>query len=153
MAKRQRRDRSGVGTKHGRLYINFTWRGIRCKEYVNVPDTPENRKTWENHLGLINAQIKAARFEYRAWFPNGTKLGVFYPDEDQATGRPMTLRAWLEKWHARRSPFRADNSLMPDAPWLPPITSNVGRAASSPIARRQLRASAGSNCGRTGVPV
>ena len=74
-----------------------------------------HRKKWETHLGLISAQIKAERFEYRAWFPNGTKLPVFYPGEDQATGKQMTLRAWLEKWHARRSPFRSDNSLMPDA--------------------------------------
>jgi len=115
MAKRQRRDRSGVGAKHGRLYVTFTWKGIRCKEYVNDADTPENRKKWADRVALIKAEIRAERFEYRAWFPNGTKLGIFYPEDDPATGKKMTLRAWLEKWHARRSPFRKDGTLMPDA--------------------------------------
>ncbi len=116
MARGVRRNRSGVGAKHGHLYLSFTWRGVRCKEYITDPDTAEYRKKWTVHLQLINAEIEAERFDYRAWFPNGTKLCVFYPTGGVGThGKQLTLRAWFEKWYARRSPFRPDNTLMPEA--------------------------------------
>ena len=112
--RKQRRDRKGVGGKHGKLYLTFTWRGVRCKEYVNDRDTPESRDKWEKHLALIKAEISADRFDYRTWFPNGTKLAVLYPGDgfDRAE---MTLTQWLEAFQARRSPYRADGSLIDDS--------------------------------------
>ena len=116
MAKRttQRRARRGVGEKHGKLYLTFTWRGVRCKEYVTDAATEVNRKHWDTRAALINAQIKAGAFDYRAWFPNGTKISIFYPDSTPPA-TAMTVQDWVHTWHASRSPFRADGALMPDA--------------------------------------
>jgi integrase len=112
-SRRHRHDRHGVGEKHGKLYVNFSWRGVPCREYVNDDDTPDNRKKWETRCALIRAQIKAGTFDYRTSFPNGTKLAVFYPDSVPATD--WTVPAWLKHWHALRSPFRADGSLIEGA--------------------------------------
>ena len=114
MRKRQRRNRHGVGEKHGKLYVSFSWRGIRCKEYVTDAATEANRKLWETRAAVIRAQIKAEIFDYRTWFPNGTKIPTFYPDSTSPTSE-MTVEQWIEKWHAARSPFRLDGSLIPDA--------------------------------------
>lgn len=103
-SRKRRRDRSGVGEKHGKLYVNFSWRGVPCREYLNDDDTPENRKKWEARCALIRAQIKAGTFDYRTTFPNGTKLAVFYPDSVVAAD--VTVAGWLKRWHALRSPFR-----------------------------------------------
>ena len=86
---------------------------MRCKEYVNADDTCENRKKWEIQAALIKAQIAADTFDYRAWFPNGTKLAVFYPAAAAAVD--LTIEEWLRRWHERRSPFRPDGSLIEDA--------------------------------------
>ena len=37
------RNRNGVDEKHGRLYLDFVHRGVRCKEYVTDAATAENR--------------------------------------------------------------------------------------------------------------
>jgi integrase len=112
--RRKRRKATGVGAKHGTLYLTFTWRGVRCKEYLNLQDSPENRAECERRIVLIKAQIKAVAFDYREWFPCGTKTGTFYGLPE--TNRPsVTLREYLEMWHARRSPFRSDGSLIANA--------------------------------------
>ena len=107
MARRNRHHRSckGVGAKHGKLYLDFRYRGVRCKEYVNDAATPENRKKWEARCALIKAQINTGTFDYRAAFPNGTKLAVFYP----ARRRPS-----VEQWLRRRTPGLAVS--VPTAP-------------------------------------
>jgi len=98
----------GVGRKHGKLFLDFTWRGVRCKEYVGFRDTPENRKELGRRLRLIRAQIENGTFDYRDWFPEGRRLGEFYPDE----APKKTLGEYLEVWIQRRSPFRRDGSLI-----------------------------------------
>src|SRR5262249_34246627 len=97
---RHRHCRNGVGEKHGTFSLDFRYRGVRCKEYVNDDATAENRKKWETTLALIKAEIKAGRFDYRTWFPNGTKLAVLYPLTLAVA--PLTLKEWLNRWHARR---------------------------------------------------
>ena len=111
--RRPARRGGGVGVKHGKLYLDFRFRNVRCKEYVNDDDTPANRTKWEARVGLIKAQIAAGVFDYRAWFPNGTKLSVFYPAA--APVEDLTIEQWLRRWHERRSPFRPDGSLIDDA--------------------------------------
>ena len=71
---------AGVGIKDGKVYIAFSWRGVRCKEYPSEPATEEILKKWGTRRALILAQIKNGIFDYREWFPNGTKLSVFYGD-------------------------------------------------------------------------
>ena len=117
-SRKRRRNRHGVGQKHGKLYVTFTWRGVRCKEYVTADATPENRQRWETQLGLISAQIRADKFEYREWFPNGTKIPVFYPESVQRRP-PTTVGEWMDQWHQGRSPFRPDGSVIEDADLRP----------------------------------
>ena len=108
----------GLQGKNGRLVLDFRWRGVRCREFTALGDTPENRRQCERLLRLIKAEIAAGTFDYRRHFPNGAKRRVFYP-ESPAAG---TVAEHLRRWHARRSPFRPDGSLIEGGEVVHPST-------------------------------
>jgi hypothetical protein len=47
----------GVRSKHGRLFLDFRWRGVRCREFTDLPDTPENRRRCTTLLRIIKGEI------------------------------------------------------------------------------------------------
>ena len=102
----------GIRSKHGKLFLDFSWRGVRCREYVRDADTPANRKSLAVRWRLIAAQIEAGTFDYRAWFPQGTQLALFYPALSRTT---ETVGDYLDRWQARRSPFDSSGGLLPGA--------------------------------------
>src|SRR5262245_58005928 len=70
----------GVRSKHGRLFLDFRWRGVRCREFTELTDTPENRRRCTALLRIIKGEIALGTFDYRRHFPNGTRLATFYPE-------------------------------------------------------------------------
>src|SRR5262249_56298234 len=95
----------GVRCKHGRLFPDFRWRAVRCREFPELTDTPENRRRCAALLRIIKAEIALGTFDYRRHFPNGTRLPTFYPE---AAWSGTTVASYLSTWQARRSPFRPD---------------------------------------------
>ena len=64
---------SGRGT----LFLDFRYRGERCREYTALPDTQANRKRLQKILDKIEQEIATGTFDYAAYFPNSkapTKL-------------------------------------------------------------------------------
>ncbi len=57
-----------TGTKL--LFLDFRFKGQRCREYTALEDTPANRKRLGKMLKLIEAQIEAGKFNYREHFPD-----------------------------------------------------------------------------------
>lgn len=89
-------DRSGrsrqVGTKWGKLprgvtirknkqsesiQINFTYKGVRCRELLSIPVSKSNIKFASNLLGEIHNCIARKTFDYVDYFPNSSKLKIF----------------------------------------------------------------------------
>jgi integrase len=102
-----------VRAKADKLFFDFSWRSIRCKEYTGLLDTPENRRRCQHTMRLVDAAIRRGDFDYRAFFPRGSRLHVFNPD-----ARPdglMTFQEYILRWHRLRSPFRGDGTLAKDA--------------------------------------
>lgn len=58
-----------VRKETGRLYIDFVFRGQRCREQSLLDDTPANRKRLERLLARIQAEIQAGTFDYLRYFP------------------------------------------------------------------------------------
>lgn len=54
----------------GLLFIDFRYRGQRCREQTALPDSPANRKKVQKVLEKIEADIAAGTFEYRRYFPS-----------------------------------------------------------------------------------
>lgn len=61
----------------GYLYLDFHYRGIRCREYTKLKDSPGNRKKLEVILKRIEAEITLGSFDYSKYFPNGTMVDKF----------------------------------------------------------------------------
>lgn len=66
-----------VRKETGRLYLDFFYRGIRCREQTALQDTPANRKQVEKLLKRIELQILLDELDYAEYFPNSRNLKKF----------------------------------------------------------------------------
>ena len=101
-----------VRVKDDKLFFDFRWRGVRCREFTALETTPENRRRCQALDAIIQGEIALDTFDYRRHFPNGSKLRAFYPER---TTERITVASYLRTWHARRSPFRPDGTVIDGA--------------------------------------
>ncbi|WP_321276908.1 site-specific integrase [Thiomicrorhabdus indica] len=66
-----------------KLFFDFTFRGLRCREQTALDDTPANRKKLEKVLERIQAEITLGQFEYAKYFPKSKMLGKLQRIEAQ----------------------------------------------------------------------
>jgi len=59
---------------HGRLLITFQYLGKRCREYLGLKDTRENRRTAQKLLREIDLDLATSQFDYGAKFPRSRNL-------------------------------------------------------------------------------
>lgn len=59
------------------LYLDFFFRGARCREQTALMDTPEHRKRLQALANRIQKEIERGTFDYGAFFPNSPKAQVF----------------------------------------------------------------------------
>lgn len=71
---------ASVNARGGKLFFDFRFRGIRCREYTSLTDTPASRRKMEAVLTRIEADIGTGRFEYRNYFPDSRLVARFEPD-------------------------------------------------------------------------
>jgi integrase len=65
----------------GVLYYDFFYKGVRCKEYTRMSDTPGNRQRMEKTAQIIANEIELGTFDYLRHFSNGSRKHLF-------SGRP-----------------------------------------------------------------
>lgn len=63
-----------VRKSSGKLYLDFSFRNIRCREQTSLKDTPANRKKCQALLQRIEAEILLGQFDYAAFFPNSRNI-------------------------------------------------------------------------------
>ena len=66
-----------VRRQTGKLFLDFTFRGVRCREQTALEDTPANRKRLRQLLGRIEAEILLGTFDYGHYFPNSPRAARF----------------------------------------------------------------------------
>lgn len=59
------------------LYLDFFFRGARCREQTALMDTPEHRKRLQTLASRIQKEIERGSFDYGAFFPNSPKADLF----------------------------------------------------------------------------
>ncbi|MGL4750982.1 MAG: Arm DNA-binding domain-containing protein [Aeromonadaceae bacterium] len=65
---------------HGKkLRINFTYKGVRCREVLDLPITKANVKFAANKLATIKHEIAINTFNYASHFPNSGTAEKFGP--------------------------------------------------------------------------
>ena len=76
----------------GKLYFDFRYQGIRCRETTALDDSPANRKKMEGTLKKIQAASTLDQFNYADFFPSSAMTTRF----EQRQHRLETHHASLE---------------------------------------------------------
>ncbi len=66
-----------VRPETGTLYLDFFYRGVRCREQTALPDTSENRKKVQSLLNRVQRDIAQGAFDYAAVFPGSPRAAQF----------------------------------------------------------------------------
>lgn len=61
----------------GALYLDFFFRGSRCREQTALKDIPENRKRVQALARRIQKEIEHGSFDYATHFPNSPRVQQF----------------------------------------------------------------------------
>lgn len=61
----------------GKLFFDFRFQGVRCREQTLLDDSPANRRRLEKVLQRIELEIHQGVFDYSAFFP-GSKLAAIF---------------------------------------------------------------------------
>jgi integrase len=61
----------------GRLFIDFVFRGERCRESLHLADTRENRSKADALRKKLEAELALNTFEYASYFPRSKRLVRF----------------------------------------------------------------------------
>lgn len=113
---------AAVNSRDGKLYLDFRYKGIRCREQTPLRDTAENRKKLEKVLANIEQQIKLGTFDYAHHFPNSGRVEKFrriaVAEKQMVAGAKMEFgafaRLWLEEKRAewRESHFETVEGIL-----------------------------------------
>src|SRR3546814_14591139 len=71
MAKVRTRPETGL------LYLDFFYRGVRCREQTALPDTVENRRRVQALMNRMSKEIKQGLFDYATTFPGSPRAAQF----------------------------------------------------------------------------
>ena len=75
------------------LFMDFYFRGVRCREQTALPDTAENRRRVQALMKRIEKEIKQGLFDYAATFPNSPKASMFANAAPESAGMPHPAAA------------------------------------------------------------
>src|SRR5262245_22940796 len=67
-----------VNADKGRLFLDFMWKGIRCRPYLDLPDTKEGRARARQTRIQVEGEISAGTLDYAARFPRDKKARTIF---------------------------------------------------------------------------
>ena len=85
-----------VRKETGKLYLDFRFRNIRCREQTKLNDTAANRKKLQALLDRIEAEILLGQFDYASFFPKSKML------------KKLEAQASMISAHTHQIPFMKD---------------------------------------------
>lgn len=93
---------ASINSRNGKLFFDFRYRGVRCKEYTKLEDVPANRRRVKQVLERIEAEIVLGTFEYKRYFPNSKKASQFDDHElriERINSQVPNLSSFYETWY------------------------------------------------------
>src|SRR5713226_6920693 len=79
--------------RHGLLFLDFYYRGIRCRESTGLQDTPKNRKLALDWDATVRREIQIGVFQYNIQFPHSKKNSFFYSSKKNFAD---CAQSWLD---------------------------------------------------------
>ncbi|MFT3754413.1 MAG: DUF3596 domain-containing protein [Pseudoxanthomonas sp.] len=111
------------------LFMDFYYRGVRCREQTALLDTMENRRRVQTLMNRIEKEIKQGSFDYATTFPGSAKAAQFGAVLD-GQGNPANI--------SRSNNSASSTASMADTPTFAEF-SVTWRAEMAPQWRRQHR--------------
>jgi len=101
-----------VNNRDGKLYLDFRFKGVRCREHTKLVDTPTNRQNLGKVLALLEQQIKVGTFDYGHHFPDSPKVEQFGQlarlAQQKTAGGRMSFGGFAPQWlEEKRVEWRA----------------------------------------------
>ena len=87
----------------GKLYLDFKYQNLRCREQTAMLDTPANRKKLEKLLQRIDAEILLGSFDYQAYFPESRMSKKIKPQQkiiDRHISDVPTFNEFYNIWYS-----------------------------------------------------
>jgi integrase len=72
-----------INVKNGKLFLDFRYRGVRCREYTKLDASKVNHTRAERLLKTIEAEIILDRFDYGKYFPKSKLRHKFDQVDDK----------------------------------------------------------------------
>lgn len=75
-----------------KLFFNFTYLGVRCREQTPLLDTTFNRKLLEKRLNTMQAEMLTGTFSFEKYFPKSKKLVEIQKIEQKTYGEKVDVK-------------------------------------------------------------
>lgn len=94
-----------VRKETGKLYIDFRYRNVRCREQTDLADTKKNRERLQKLVDRIEAEILLGQFDYSATFPNSSMIKKIRRIDAAAESESLipTFRQFAKIWFDEKS--------------------------------------------------
>lgn len=91
-----------INSRGGKLYMDFRYRGLHCREQTVLTDTQANRQKLSKVLSLIEQHIRLGTFDYGHHFPNSPKVeqcaAIERLSRQKAVGGRMIFSVFAARW-------------------------------------------------------
>ena len=106
-----------VRERHGTLFYDFLYQGMRCRENTGLRDNPDNRKRCLHEAQRIESEIALGEFEYLRRFPQGNQRHRFTakPTGDMSF-QEFALKVWLPHMQTKLSESTAPTNIAVSSP-------------------------------------
>lgn len=100
---------AAITSRHGKLCVDFRYKGIRCRETTGLADNQQHRRRLQTVVDRMEAEITLGSFDYAKYFPNSPRAAQFVEAAEPAPAlskKPSatcpTFRDFAETWFAER---------------------------------------------------
>lgn len=92
----------------GKLYLDFHYCGVRCREQTALADTPANRKKVQSLLERVEAKILLGEFNYSEFFPGSRNIQRFAgqardsaaDSDEKCQSQTPPFEQFADQWYA-----------------------------------------------------
>ena len=96
-----------VHSRDGKLYLDFRFKGVRCREQTRLAESAANRVKLERVLKMIEQQISLNTFDYAHHFPDSPRIAKFRQiaqlEAQKAQGATMQFLVFALQWQAEKN--------------------------------------------------
>ena len=96
---------ASIRSRRGKLFVDFRYMNMRCRETTNLTDTLANRKKLAKIIEKMEAEITLGIFDYAAYFPKSERAQEMTALADRAEAcisRNPTFGQFVDIWYEEK---------------------------------------------------